>query len=392
MTLFKEKTAAYYKKKTVEEDVMQLAIERMNIVYDCYDRVVVSFSGGKDSTTCLNIALKVARERKQLPLDVIFWDEEAIVPETIDYVRRVAQSPDINLRWYCYPVLHRNGCSTEQAWWSPWAPEDRELWCNVMPAEGIHTIEGAPSERLPIPEMNPYVIPKSWGRVAMILGIRAAESWRRKWLVSGKLEDNWIHTAPSGKNIMYCKPIYDWSAFDVWTAADLEGWDYNHAYDVMSKLGMSPSTQRVAPPFGQEPMKMLWMYAQGWPELFEKMLKRVPGVACAARYSRSPLYLSSQGADKPADLTWQEAVMLKLKTWPIEERKHIAQRIRREIAKHNRATNNADVPETGKGLTWQSIYRIVTTGDFKARLSTQYDVSLFHRGDVGPAGNRIVKK
>jgi predicted phosphoadenosine phosphosulfate sulfurtransferase len=54
---------------------------------------VVSFSGGKDSTAVLNTALVVAKELGRLPLDVVFFDEEAIHPPTIEYVERVRQAP-----------------------------------------------------------------------------------------------------------------------------------------------------------------------------------------------------------------------------------------------------------------------------------------------------------
>ena len=86
---------AILKKKTVDQDVYTAALERFHTLFDRFDKVVVSFSGGKDSTACLNLALEVARERGALPLDVYFWDEEAIHPETIEYVQRVAALPDV---------------------------------------------------------------------------------------------------------------------------------------------------------------------------------------------------------------------------------------------------------------------------------------------------------
>ena len=74
---------AILKKQTTDTDVHTAAVARFHDLFDRFDKVAVSFSGGKDSTACLNVALEVARERGRLPLDVYFFDEEAIHPETI---------------------------------------------------------------------------------------------------------------------------------------------------------------------------------------------------------------------------------------------------------------------------------------------------------------------
>jgi len=48
--------------KPLEVDVFGAARERMRHIFATYDRVVVSYSGGKDSTCCLEITIEVARE------------------------------------------------------------------------------------------------------------------------------------------------------------------------------------------------------------------------------------------------------------------------------------------------------------------------------------------
>src|SRR5438552_11064040 len=117
-----------YKKKAVNLSVYHLALERFRLCFRRFDRVVVSFSGGKDSTVCLNLALQVARELGRFPLEAIFFDEEAVPPETIEYVDRVRQIRAIRLQWLCIPIQHRNACSRRSPWWYPWAPEDRAKW------------------------------------------------------------------------------------------------------------------------------------------------------------------------------------------------------------------------------------------------------------------------
>ena len=87
------------------------------MLYQRFDTVVVSFSGGKDSTVCLHLALEAAAATGKLPVLAYFWDEEAIHPETIEYVERIRSRADVKLTWLCLPVKHRNACSRRSPYW-----------------------------------------------------------------------------------------------------------------------------------------------------------------------------------------------------------------------------------------------------------------------------------
>ena len=183
-----QKASILKKGVTVDTDVLTLARERIAHVYDLHDHVAVSLSGGKDSTIILNLTLDEARKRGRLPLRVVFFDEECIYTENIDYIRRVAANPDIALEWYCLPVKHRNACSSEQPYWSPWAPEDRAKWVRLLPDEAITTLPGYdftdPEHRKSIPEISGLLFPPHLGNCAFILGIRADESITRRRAVA----------------------------------------------------------------------------------------------------------------------------------------------------------------------------------------------------------------
>ena len=49
------------KKLTVDVDVLTLARARVIRAFERFDTVAVSFSGGKDSTACLNLVLEEAK-------------------------------------------------------------------------------------------------------------------------------------------------------------------------------------------------------------------------------------------------------------------------------------------------------------------------------------------
>jgi predicted phosphoadenosine phosphosulfate sulfurtransferase len=363
-----------YRKQEVAESVLELARERVALMFDRYDMVSVSFSGGKDSTVVLQLALEESR-RLHRELDVVFWDEEAIPPPTADYVRRVRALDGVRLRWFCWPIQHRNACSRSSPHWWPWAPESRELWCRPAPSEADFDAPPAfatPATRPPFVKCNSILYPPSMGRVGVALGIRAQESMRRYMSVAQRVEENWIAPdANARRGIYLCKPIYDWRTEDVWTAPAKFGWDYNSAYDVYTAAGLPLPSQRVNPPFGEEPLQNLWLYAVGFPELWERMLDRVPGARTAARYSRSPLYGHGSKLETPAaGMTWQETIQHELSRWPEKTRRRIAARIQKEIVAHNRRTGNApltDITEPGIRLSWQFLAQIARRGDLKER-------------------------
>ena len=61
----------------LKQSVWDAALERIDYVFNEFDEVVVSFSGGKDSTVILEMALIVAKEHGRLPLTVMWLDQEA---------------------------------------------------------------------------------------------------------------------------------------------------------------------------------------------------------------------------------------------------------------------------------------------------------------------------
>src|SRR5690606_652542 len=75
-------------KTYLDKTVLEAAQERIQFVFDRFDAICVSYSGGKDSTVLLQLALEEARRRDRV-IDVLFIDLEAQYRVTIETVEAV---------------------------------------------------------------------------------------------------------------------------------------------------------------------------------------------------------------------------------------------------------------------------------------------------------------
>ena len=81
-----------YKKTNVYEE----ALNRVRYLYDEFDEVLVGYSGGKDSTVTLRIAIEVAREKGKLPVKAIFIDQEAEWGAVIEHMREIYNEDEVD--------------------------------------------------------------------------------------------------------------------------------------------------------------------------------------------------------------------------------------------------------------------------------------------------------
>lgn len=353
-----------------ERTVLDAALERMNHVFDNYDRVAVSFSGGKDSTAVLNIALKVARERGKLPLRVIFFDEEVNSPPTLEYVMRMRECKDIDLQWYCLEFKHRNGCTMDSdgAWWYCWDKNKRDLWCSEIPDFAI-TEHPAFKKGMMYTDFINHTFDRG-EMVAICTGIRAEESPRRQNMAMSKKHENYIFVDDHFRNVSRVIPIYDWSRNDVWRLVKQWNLDYNKHYDLINMTdlnGMYLKQRVTGNPFGEEPLRSAWIYSECFPDLFRKMLKRVEGFETAWRYSNTDLYL---GGTKPQNITWREYFELIVSAMDNDMQFQIRENVKNGIKMHFNKTDDPihdEMPHPLSGFSWKFLCSVALRGDLKGR-------------------------
>ena len=125
-------------KRPLGMDVLTAARERIRFAFDNFGRVCVSFSGGKDSTVLLHLAVAEAKARNR-KVGVFFVDWECQFSLTVAHIADCfeAYSNYIEPYWYAVPIRTVNGCSQYEPEWTAWDETKRSLWVREKHALSI---------------------------------------------------------------------------------------------------------------------------------------------------------------------------------------------------------------------------------------------------------------
>ena len=123
-------------KKYLDVNVYEAVNERIKYVFENFDNIYVSFSGGKDSGLLLNLVLDYKRKHNiKKKIGVFHQDFEAQYKLTTEFVTRMFENnlDDIEPYWVCLPMGSRCAVSNYQMYWYTWDPDKKDLWVRDMP-------------------------------------------------------------------------------------------------------------------------------------------------------------------------------------------------------------------------------------------------------------------
>lgn len=198
-----------------EKNVYEAAKDRIRWIFDEFKgrRIVISFSGGKDSTTVLHLAKEIMDEKGIAKIPVFFCDQEVEAPQTIEYVREVMGYEWVEPYWIQSYFQEWN--SSAGKWFNVWGPG--ENWVREKEPGNPYTDIKYDKERH-FKDVLDSMMRYHFGTDYVGLGgVRIQESnTRRLGLTRSKCyKDITWGKNPSG-NALVLYPIWDWGVNDVW--------------------------------------------------------------------------------------------------------------------------------------------------------------------------------
>lgn len=365
-----------------DESVLEAAKKRISLVFDGFDKIYCSFSGGKDSTVMLHLVMDEAIKRGR-KVGVLLIDLEAQYAETIKHAREMfAMYKDhIDAHWFCGELLLRNAVTNYEPQWTCWDEGKKDIWVRDKPPEASDLSQ----YDFYVPRMEFEELMVLFGewygqgeKTAAFIGIRADESLHRycaiaTWNKDGKMFDNHRWTTKVVAECYNVYPIYDWRTEDIWRyhGQNLDK-PYNEVYDKMQMAGVKLSQQRLCQPYGDDQRRGLWLYHILEPETWFKLIARVNGANSGALYMQESGNITGYNKiTKPEGHTWESFCNLLLLSLPGKTRVHYVERFKKFIAGWKRRgyeTIPDEIPiqleNKAWGPSWRRICKTILRNDY----------------------------
>ena len=368
-------------KRQLGLNVLEASRERISYTFDNFDKIYLSFSGGKDSTVMFHLVMEEAIKRNRR-IGLLFIDWECQFELTIEHMDEMTTkyADYIDLYWIALEVETCSACSSFEPLWRSWDERKKELWTRQKHVKSIKDAMFLPFyyPGITFEEFVPLFAKfYSQGQTtASFVGIRAQESLNRFRAIARedvKRFDDKMFTTNSVDNIWNVYPIYDWNVEDIWTYIGKNDFSYNKVYDRMHMAGLSLSQMRIDEPFGDEARKNLWIYQIIEPVTWSKFVARMSGVNSASLYSKERgNILGNAKVSLPEGHTWQSFSNFILDSMPPSTAEHYKNKIAVYLKWYRERGYPENIPDEGdykleqlgKIPAWRQIAKCLLRNDW----------------------------
>ena len=305
--------------------------KRIEKVFDDFENVFVSVSGGKDSTVLAHFALKEANKRNR-KIGMFFLDEEAVYDSTVKQVRYLMEMYPENTEkfWFQIPFNLTNATSMKETQFIPWEEGKHKEWMRKREPDSIkHTPwdRSVETVRDKVKGLGYYDVIENFENTrkdtAFLVGLRATESPNRDRAVTkNPCYDDvyWGTKMKNGNCSMY--PLYDWNFHDIWKYIYDNKLQYSKIYDYMHKKGMGLQEIRVSSLVHEKSFKALVELPEFEPSTYDRLMKRAKGIQAGHLYGKSNQVFNARKLPKNYD-SWKQYRDFLMDTYPNEEIKPV---------------------------------------------------------------------
>ena len=368
-------------KRALGLNVLDASKERIAYTFDNFEKIYLSFSGGKDSTVMFHLVMEEAIKRKRR-IGVLFIDWECQFELTIEHMDEMTTkyADYIDLYWIALEVETCSACSAYEPLWRSWDEKKKELWTRQKHYKSIQDAIFLPFyyPGITFEEFVPLFAKfYSEGKTtASFVGIRAQESLNRFRAIARedvqRFNDK-MYTTNAVDNIWNVYPIYDWNVEDIWTYIAKSGHNYNKVYDRMYMAGLTLSQMRIDEPFGDEARKNLWIYQIIEPVTWSKFVARMSGINSASLYTKERGNILGNGSvSLPEGHTWESFSNFILHSLPPSTAEHYKNKIAVYIKWYRERGYPDGIPDAGdykleqlgKIPAWRQIAKCLLRNDW----------------------------
>jgi len=330
------------------KSVLEAARERVAFVFDHFAEVIVSISGGKDSTVLAHFALVEAKRRGRR-IGLHFLDEEAVYQSSVEQVEYLMELfPEcVNRLWLQIEMRLTNATSVAEGQLVCWEPGRHKDWMRPKKPFSVHHRMWS-LESQTVRNKNKGFgfydaienFERCYSNTAFLVGLRAAGESPNRWravvqnpVTIGGESVYW--GTKKGENVALY-PLYDWNFHDVWRYIYDEGIRYSKIYDFQFKKGYAISQMRVSSLIHERAFKSVCDLPEFEPKTYDRLLKRIKGIALAQETGRNAKLFAARKLPKNFT-SWIAYRDFLLATHHDQDRKHIF------VARFARHLNNEHV-------------------------------------------------